>query len=131
MPITQLDRQQVREIQERAISALQREFEADGLDVRCEGGTFAPGYLKSKITFSVRSTSGQPITPESHAFDLACRQFGLQPEDKNKFFVSGGTKFQIVGISPRSWKRPIIALNTRDGKRYKFSQINRSNLMPA
>lgn len=128
MPITSLDRSNINDIQDRAIRALEREFANDNLNVRFAGGKWDPNNFTLKTTISVIGENGVVQTPIVADFPRICHQFGLRPEDQNRFFMSQGVRFQLIGIKARAHKTPFIARNEENGKLYRFRSVTPAQL---
>lgn len=126
--ITQIDRPTVRLISDRIMEALKTVSDELGIQFNYKGGTFSPNNCTLKIEASVRAPDGTVIDREREAFKRSAFIFGLNPEMLDKTFVSNGEEFRIVGLSPRKSKYPVIAMNTGNQKKYKFTPAAIKNL---
>lgn len=75
-------------------------------------------------TFSVKLECAKTDVGDLVAkeFEKNCALFGLSPDDYKREFVLNCDKHAIVGLSLGSSKYPIICLNLRTDKTYKFTE---------
>lgn len=100
-----------REVEE----ALKIVAERHGLTCEIRGGTFDAGFFKPRVEFK---TAGN----DRSEFDRYATLFGLEASDFGRTFTSGGREFKVSGVAPRSTRRPILAIETRTGRTFKFEQ---------
>jgi hypothetical protein len=84
------------------------------------GGSFCPDNVTYKVQAAVIGASGQALTKEASAFKLYAKSYGLDPSDLNKTIKYAGTEYEIVGCKPRSYRFPIMAKRTKDGRGFKL-----------
>jgi hypothetical protein len=63
---------------------------------------------------------GGELTAAGKDFINYASMYGLEPSDLGKEFKSRGKTYRITGFKPRSHKYPILAVNVRTGKAFKF-----------
>ena len=108
---------------ERAIQENLADWAArQGLVLQNKGGNYTDQSAVLKIEFAVKNSDGEAETRETVDFKLRARQFGMLPSDLGRSFVSpgDGTRYTIVGLNPRAYAYPIIAVK-ENGERRKFS----------
>tara|TARA_Y100000034_G_scaffold44047_2_gene53987 strand:- start:492 stop:869 length:378 start_codon:yes stop_codon:yes gene_type:complete len=116
----QITRPLLRELREEmadALAGVARKF-----DVSIEVGTAS--FQSTNATFKVHvvpnNADGSESSIDGENFKRHAASFGFQPTDLGRKFHSMGTFYTIVGLKPKSWKRPILATDSR-GKTYKFT----------
>lgn len=100
-----------REVEE----ALKIVAERHGLTCEIRGGTFDAGFFKPRVEFK---TAGN----DRSEFDRYATLFGLEASDFGQTFINSGREFKVSGVAPRSTRRPILAIETRTGRTFKFEQ---------
>lgn len=95
-----------------------------GMTVEYRGGVYDSfaGTYKPKIEFKSADTGRKE-------FDRWAPLYGLKPESFGAEFVAGGRKFAIVGVAPKSTRRPILAKG-EDGRIYKFEASYVAAMLP-
>jgi hypothetical protein len=82
-------------------------------------GSYTPDDLRFRLTLSRLGRDGKP--PAQAKFELAARQYGLEPSDFEKTFAMDDRgPYRITGIEPSRPTYPISAVHVRTGKEYKF-----------
>ena len=113
-PITTMDRAACAKIATAAEAALREVAEQLGLQVTNRGGKFDPsGTFDPKFTFSLPDAGENQFASTAHLV-------GLHADDFGKTFQVHGKTFRITGLNLRARKFPVCAVNTTDGKSYKF-----------
>lgn len=115
-----MDKQTCRAITAAAVKALEAVAAEYGVVVEAKGGTYFDSSALIKFEFSDVNESGVAQTREATDFTAYAQHYGLNPEDLGKQFVSGTTRYTIIGLKRRATKMPILAKRL-DGKVYKFS----------
>jgi len=88
----------------------------------CGGGSFDPteaggGTFKIEAVPIVDGTA----KPKGQLdFERYADQYGLEPSDFGRTFLSRGREFRISGLVTRRYKMPINAERVSDGKGYMF-----------
>lgn len=93
-----------------------------GISIRTGSGSYTDKTFTLKVEMATVDVDGNVQTKEAESFKLNAFMYGLKPEHLNQTFKSWqGETFEIIGLTPRSHKHPILAKNVDDGKTYKFS----------
>jgi len=77
---------------------------------------FSDQDFRAQITVN----TGSAADGAKRKFDDYAYRFGLTGNEFGKFIASGGKKYKIIGLNPKSRKYPIIATNNA-GSQYKFT----------
>jgi hypothetical protein len=94
-----------------------------GIHLKRGSGRFSPDNFSFKIEASIIGKDGTVATREAKDFERYAKMYGLNPKDLGKTFEDwDGKEFEIVGLTTRSPKYPILAKNTMNGKTFKFSE---------
>ncbi len=118
-----MNRTTAKQIGQKIEAALQSIVEELGMQIRARGGSFGATACAIKLEVSELADDGVAKTPERAAFIQQAHLYGLSPEDLDATFTANdGTIYQIVGLSPRKRKYPIVAARASDGKLYKFAE---------
>ena len=118
MSLTKAGMKIIRKDIEDALSVVSKKHE---LSFRLNGIRFTDSSFKVGLE-AVKSSNGESVL--SVTFKEKCYKYGLLPEHLGRVFLSGDTRYKIVGLKPRNRKYPVIAERCRDGKSYKFSALN-------
>lgn len=100
--------------------ALKNVEEKHGITFKLGGISFTDDHFRSKIEAYLTQKGGEVVDPGKINFDRYARSFGLNKEDFGKKFSTCNGTYQICGIKLRSYKYPILAKNSKDGRTYKF-----------
>jgi hypothetical protein len=118
--ITNFDRAECRRLREgleRAVAIVAKGF---GVEIRVGDMRFSAENCTIKLEAAVKAATGEVLSKPRTDFDRYCRAFGLEPEHLNAEFSQGGAHYRITGLKPGASKYPVLAVNLRTGKTYKF-----------
>ena len=91
------------------------------LNINLELGNGRYGNETGTFKLNVISMQNGKVVPKEEIdFKNECYRFGLEKEHLGQKFMCQGEEFEICGLKPRSYKRPILA-KTKTGKTYKFA----------
>lgn len=94
-----------------------------GILIKMGSISFSQTDFTTKLKVCVAETpTGEKVDKDRMSWDKNnwfIRSIGLKEDDFHKPFVINGTGYKIVEVSPRRYKRPIIAQRD-DGKRFVF-----------
>ena len=121
MPITQFTRETCKELQHEVKEALDVIGKKHGITIGIGNGRFSNSFLNFKVEFSMVSKDGIVMDKSAVIFNRSCQEFNLQPEDLGRMFLYQGKKFKLIGMAPRSINLPFYGMNTKTGKKFKFS----------
>jgi hypothetical protein len=100
----------------KAAEEISREF---GLSVKYRGGKFDGTHFAAKVEFHILTENGS-LSKDQNDFRLTAKSYNLAPDDFGRMFkLTNGSRYQIAGVSCRSYKYPIIGTDSY-GKRFKF-----------
>jgi len=116
MTITQFNKQNVRDIQLEAATALQAVAAKYGLKVELAGGTIGNIKTVLKFGFSVTDTGS-----EKAEFAKYAAMFNAKAEDYGKTAIVGGKQLTLVGWYLSRAKYP-VRLRKADGKDILYTQ---------
>ncbi len=91
-----------------------------GVQFSFGNGTFTTDNASLKLEIAGITDSGVVKTKEATDFERYASSFGLTPEDLGTTFTYNGREFKLLGCKPRNRKFPLIAENTKSGKRFKL-----------
>jgi len=74
--------------------------------------------LKLDITDII---DGKVISKDVTAFEEKASYLGMKPEWLDKEVILSGTKFKIVGLNTRAYKKPVNIVRISDGGKFKTS----------
>lgn len=122
--ITTMDRTSFRQVQAEAMKALQTVAEQFGLTVSPNCGMIdtTRGICTLKFDFLVRTETadGEVLDRKAIDFQTYAPQFDLETTDLHREFVFRGERYRVVGLTPRSFKFPVIAEKLSSGQTFKF-----------
>lgn len=78
-------------------------------------------YDEDKFTVKLECVKTDAGDIEKKEFEKYCSVFGLSSDDYMREFVTNGTKYALVGLSPNCPKYPYNCVNVRTKKTYKFA----------
>jgi hypothetical protein len=111
-----IDKDKVREIQADIKTVLEGVAAKHGLTVEVGGGRFDASQYIPKVTFKAPGA-------DRAAFERDAGQVGLAADDFGRIVtLSGGRRFELLGINLRRPKYPILARNLDDDKVYKLTE---------
>ncbi len=114
-----LTREQVRDLR----TALLEEFEKVSINVgfKLSLGSYSFGgnIATFKLECAALNDDGEAETKQEADFRLCSERFGVPANALGKFFTFRGRSYKIVGMKPRSYKRPFLATDALD-KTFKF-----------
>ncbi len=119
MSVTRFNRHNLQEVREVIETALVTVREETGLNVQLGACRFQPNSATFKLEIQTVDEDGKAFDEGAANFRVFARDFGLEPEDLGKVFVSNGIEYTVSGLKPRNRKYPIIATRA-DGKTFKF-----------
>jgi len=136
-PIKTFDRQNLKDLRndfDQAVAGLAKKY---GIAISLGNIRFDAAKATSKVEFVV-TTPGTANPREALMaadFSRYAESFGLKPEQYGETFTFGfGRKrntYKLVGLKPRSPKRPIVGTSLRDGKDYIFPESAIASLQSA
>ena len=115
MSLTRADVRALRDRLEAALAGF-----GDDVQVTVGSATYSPNNATFKVELAAVGEDGEAVTKEAEDFQRYCRIYGLRPEDLNREFEYGGTRYKLIGCKPRSTKFPLLAENVGSGKVYKL-----------
>lgn len=118
--IQKFHRSNLDNIADDAMTALQAVADKYDIDIQKGRGTYSDTNYTLKIEMSVKDKTGQVITREARDFKSFADAYGLQSDDLGKTFPASGRTFEIVGLSTKAKKYPILAKDVNTGGTYKF-----------
>lgn len=98
---------------------------ADKFGISFKGGPirFSSDNMTIKIEAATKDSDGQVNSKEKTNFDLYGKSYGFEPEDFGAAFKLRGESYEIIGLTPRSRKFPVLGKRT-DGKVFKFNSTD-------
>jgi hypothetical protein len=120
--IKTMDRSAARELHV-AFEKFLKDFGKDyGVVASCGNGRFDSRSVRFKVEITVAgAVDASSVADKAKAdFEFYCSRFGLTKDDWGKRFLSRGKSYTICGISPSSYKYPILGKSPR-GTTYKFT----------
>ena len=78
--------------------------------------TYAPNG--SSMKFSIEVFAENAGTRAENDWKILAPQLGLKADDFGRIFNLDGTGYEVVGISPRRTKYPIVVKRVTDGKQF-------------
>ena len=115
-----MDRQTLRNFNERALVALKELAAELDLEIRQENSRFGDSNAILKYSLMDVGDRGEAVTPESEAWGRSAARYGFYPEDLGGTFSHNGATYKITGLKTRRPKYPICATNLKTGKSHKF-----------
>jgi hypothetical protein len=91
-----------------------------GVQFSFGNGTFTPDNATLKLEIAGIAANGAVKTKEAADFERYASSFGLTPEDLGTIFTYNGKEFKLLGAKPRNHKYPLIAENTKTGRKFKL-----------
>ena len=122
--ITEFSSENIKEILEACRQALLPVAEKYGLGLDRRGRTYQQGTLPVmfELVTKGKAEDGTVLsTASAKDFVKHAKLFGLSPTDLGREFQAQGETYRISGLKPASRKYPILAVNVRTGKTYKFT----------
>lgn len=117
-----MDSTKAKRIQEGLRAALDAAAKGLGVRIISSRMTYSPGGSFSvKFEGGEVGADGSAASREVEAFVRSAHHFGLQPGDLGRTFKAAGATFRVSGLSPRSPKRPVLAVDVTTGKTFKFT----------
>lgn len=101
--------------------AISKVLTENSLTMLKSNGRFGEDTLKLTMEFKEMQKGEKPLEALKRDFDRIAILYGLQKEHYGKIFMFNGTKFCVVGISPKSRKYPIRCEQLKTGKVFKFT----------
>lgn len=114
---TEMNKASVRRLDAELREVILKFAEDRGLKATVGGGKFDPtvGEFKPKVVLKLEGA-------DRRAFEREAGWYGLEPEDFGKKFDSRGRTFRVTGINSRAQRFPIVGVEVRTGKSFKFSE---------
>ena len=107
-------------IRTKLASALESVEDEFGLKMKI--GNFSYGENNFDVKLSGKITNGKTdMELQRDEWSENCYYLGLKSNDFYKKVVDGGKTFRLIGISLRSRKYPLIAVEVSTGKEFKLS----------
>lgn len=92
-----------------------------GVVAKFKGGTFTPEIATLKLELGHIDDNGIANSKEALDFKSMAWQFGLEASALGKKITTpNGVDYRIVGLKPRSRKRPVLG-EREDGKLFKLT----------
>ncbi len=117
--IKKLNRPAVAYIKKRLKTTLKPLAEELGVVIDLGRVSFRSTNGRFPLKLAVLDCDGEPITEEIDSFRRDAKSFGFEATDLGRDFVVQGRSYTICGLSPKSWKYPVIARSVR-GREHKF-----------
>lgn len=122
MSVTRFNRVNLREVRDCLETALATVREETGLSIDLGSCRFGSNSATFKLEVKTLDEDGKAFDESAANFKVFARDFGLEPDDLGKTFMSGLVEFTVSGLKPRNTKYPVIATRA-DGKTFKFSEL--------
>lgn len=120
MKLRSFDRTTVRSVGERIQDALDNLASELGITVRYTGGRFSADNATLRLELAIVDGEGNARTKDRQDFIRYAPMFGLDVTDLGKKFVFRKEEYEISGLARKSYKYPVLAKRTSDGKVFKF-----------
>ena len=117
--IKKLNRPAVAYIKKRLKTTLKPLAEELGVVIDLGRVSFRSTNGRFPLNLAVLDCDGEPITEEIDSFRRDAKSFGFEPTDLGRDFVFQGRSYTICGLSPKSWKYPVLAKSS-NGVGHKF-----------
>lgn len=118
MKITRFDRNACRYVQAEVEKTLNSVSGDLGVTFSFGRGSFDGSNFIMKLTATVEGG----LSPEAQDFRRYATQYGLCADDLGQGFGFDGEWYEVIGLSVKSPKRPILARNTKTDRVYKFGE---------
>ena len=102
--------------------ALEKVADEYGVSIKRKNGSFMPSNYTLKLEASVIASDGIALSKEVEDFKDYCHDYNLEQADLYRVFSVNGISYKLKGLSIRSRKHPILALNLKNGKTYKLPE---------
>jgi len=114
----EITRDAVKLLREEINDALKTLGEKHGVTIAARNATFEP----TKATFKLEVTGSAPDGKSHDQVEWArhAMSFGLEAEWFGEEFAIGAVRYQIVGLTPRARKYPVLARKLGTGTVYKL-----------
>lgn len=119
MKITNLDRENVELVADRARRVLTALGEELGLEFKYGGGSYDALKFSIRGDFILKETA-EGKSGEQAEFERFCALYDFKPEDFGKRVDIGGETYRLVGFEPRRRKNQIVLERAYDKKRFVF-----------
>lgn len=121
MKVSELNRDTLRIIKDRAIASLAPIAKELGVQFKFAGGRFEATNAILKLEVMTVGTNGKAFDRERDEYLRHCNLYELDKSWLDKTFLDRGyDKFKIVGLNMRRRKNPVICENLETRKRFVF-----------
>jgi len=119
MAINAFDRETAKEVMRRAEAALAPLAAEYGLTFRPKA-SYDEATLRLRIEMGIRELADGRSADQAQ-FEKFCVLYELDKKDFGQEFETGGTRYKIVAVQPKRFKRPVVGARVPDGKRFLFT----------
>ena len=119
MKVKEFNKVTCREVSKEIETALKKVATKYGIDIKTGNGRFSSDTFDLKIKCA-RIVGGKTLTKEVRDFKLYARSVGLKATDLHRVFCSGSKTFKITGYNTKAHKFPIMGIDIKTGRGYKF-----------
>lgn len=128
-----MTRDKANEIARDMLAALQDVAKKHGIQIKDKGGRFDPngGNATFKFEAAFLNAQGTAETRERTAFTRQAKFFNLKPEWLDMEFAFAGDDYKIIGLNTKAYKAPVLAIQSSNGKTYKFKAEHVEEMMRA
>lgn len=113
----------LREAREEMEAALKEFGEKYGLTITVGSASFMPGpggNATFKVELATQTDDGEANTRRAADFKRYAPMYGFKPEHLFGEFTYAGTRYKLVGFSPKASRFPLIVERVPDGKAFKM-----------
>jgi uncharacterized protein YlxP (DUF503 family) len=118
--IMSLDKNNLKTLRSAMESALEQVTKQYGVKFSVGSARFSPETATFKVEVATVSTDGAVNTKKVAEFKRYCNLYDLKEEHLGVYITYNRTQYKISGLSPGSWRFPILADRVSDGKTFKL-----------
>jgi len=109
-------------IDEHILDALKEVGEELGLSISINGGRYGATSYTPKLQLALISEDGEVMSSEAETFKNFAQYYGMKESDLHRKVTINGTRYEIVGLSTRSRKFPVLTKRVKDGRAFKHTK---------
>ena len=91
-----------------------------GFNAHCGNIGYTDNSFNLSVKMSAQSVGGMSF--EQAEFEKVCHLYGFSKEDFEKEFTYLDSDFILTGFNTRARTTPVLAINKKDGKKYRLSE---------
>lgn len=116
-----MTKEQVKALREKLQCVLDEASESLGYVLKLGNATFS-ATATFKLECSPIKTDGSVVSKEAEDYKRNARLFQMDPEWLGENFIVGGRIYRLTGLSVKSRRFPILAVEVDSGKTYKLPE---------